>query len=143
MEHSVLLTLVPRLSGKCAHIANLCVACIKLRRCGELWQAMLQFTGAGAVFDCTAGNGTLAKQCLRDGIPYFGLTKNAAHLAFVSNCIDMEALRVLTESDHPLYLQSLSDCITEHFKEELEAENAFELTEEECQAMSGEGSQNA
>ncbi|CAE6961854.1 unnamed protein product [Symbiodinium sp. CCMP2592] len=104
----------------------------------DFWSAILEYTCCKSVVDCTPGSGMLATQCLEDNIPYYGLVKGSTHLAWVSNVLDLAALKmILSESEHPLYQQSLKECIEQHFQDEM-MDRTFELTEDECKGLRGE-----
>ena len=59
---------------------------------------------------------------------------------FLQNVIDMHAIRCLSQSSHPLYQQSLSDLLCEHFQEEVKGQkdSSDPLTPEELLALQGE-----
>ena len=89
--------------------------------------------------DVTPGGAALAKACLKNNVQYFGIVRKKAHASWISNIVDLEAIRVITMNKHALYQQSLSDLIQEFFKEELSGSDEPEkLTAEEIAAMNGE-----
>ena len=63
----------------------------------------------------------LATACLEMNKTYLGIASCKEHAAFVSNVIDLQALRVCTDTDHALWQQSLETLIKKHFQEILDA----------------------
>lgn len=77
---------------------------------------------------------------MRSNLQYLGICKNKSHMNFLQNVTDMHAIRCLSQSSHPLYQQSLSDLLCEHFHDEVkgQTDSSDPLTPEELLALQGE-----
>eukprot|EP00435_Cladocopium_sp_Y103_P010261 s794_g2.t1 len=108
------------------------------------WEAIIGLTSAKCIIDATAGSGALAKVAMRSNLQYLGICKNKSHMNFLQNVIDMHAIRCLSQSSHPLYQQSLSELLCEHFHEEVKGQkdSSDPLTPEEVLALQGENEVN-
>jgi hypothetical protein len=84
-----------------------------------LWKALLTNYAVETVVDLSC-SWALATACLESSKSYVGLASCKEHAAFISNVVDLQALRVCTDSQHPLWQQNLESLIKTHFQEILD-----------------------
>ena len=66
------------------------------------------------------------------------LPRRKQHTTWLGNVVDLEGLKCLTQTKHPLYHQQLSEMISELYAEELNRpEESAELTTEENSGTAG------
>jgi len=80
----------------------------------ELYEALIKNYNIQSVFDLSC-HWALAAAALRSSIQYYGVAMCAAQAEWTMNITDRHAARCICQSDHPLYHQSLSSLLVEHF----------------------------
>lgn len=133
----VLMMFLILMPGPNQKTASKCIGLHQRRlRSQSLWEAVLSMTNAKCIIDLSSGSGCLAKVAMKQNLPYLGITKNKAHMAFLNNVIDMYAIKCLSQSTHPLYQQNLRDLLAEHFSEEVKrVDGEDDLSPEELLAL--------
>ena len=73
----------------------------------------------------------LAQACLLEGWPYLAIPKTAAHVLFMHNKLDRDALSVITLSGSAMYQADMAEHIKEHFADVLDPAFGEDPEEEE------------
>ena len=102
------------------------------RKSPKFWATLFAHVDAKAVFDCTPGSGAAGRAAMELGIVYSCMAKNAEHNSWLQNMFDKNALQIITTHGTPLYEQSLSTCVTEHFKDILDQLHQQDACEDEA-----------
>ena len=100
----------------------------------ELWVQMIGDLQVTCVVDATPGSGCLAVACMEKGIPYFGMCRDATHLAWLGNVLDRVALSCVCAAGTHLYQEDLAVHVKELFSEMLK--NSEDEVSDEILAMS-------
>jgi len=100
----------------------------------EAWMQILKDTSVKAVIDLTPGAGNLASACMGVGALYIGFVYNKTHLQWLTNVVDRNSMKYLTESGSYLYQEDLATHVKQLFEELVapeEKDNDMEEEEEE------------
>ena len=80
----------------------------------ELYEALIKNYNIQSICDLSC-HWALAAAALRSSIQYYGIAMSAAQAEWTMNIADRYAARCICQSDHPLYHQSLSALLVDHF----------------------------
>ena len=100
----------------------------------DAWVQILKDTSVKAVMDLSSGSGNLASACMRVGATYIGFVYHKTHLQWLTNVVDRNSLKYLTESGSFLYQEDLATHVKQLFEELVEPdgdENELEDEEDE------------
>ena len=104
----------------------------------DLWSALLDFCQTGCVIDMSPGSGILALECFRRGIPYMGFTRSQTHNTWLNNRLDTGCVRLLSQTSHPLYQQTLGQLLQETLSDMATTVADEPLTESELAGIRGD-----
>lgn len=94
----------------------------------EYYEALLKICNASTVVDLQ-GCAAIATAAFKLNVQYLGMCAGPKHANWLSNVVDRSIIRVLINSNHPLYAQGLAELLEKHFSDELEVDNNFESQE--------------
>ena len=123
---------------KFADINGALPICWQERKAVSFWRALLGDLYVSAVVDVTPGSGVLARACLLEGWPYLGIPRTAAHVSFMQNKLDRDALSVISKSGSAMYQADMAEHIKEHFADVLDPALGDDPEEEEEEEAAGD-----
>jgi len=85
----------------------------------DFWKALLINYRIGQIVDL-CGISALSVAALHKHIPYVAVCLTKNHANWLQNIIDREAIKCVCDQQHPLWQQSLSEILKDHFADVFE-----------------------
>ncbi|CAE7211135.1 Cdkl4, partial [Symbiodinium sp. CCMP2456] len=82
----------------------------------RFWKTFFANMGAKLIVDLEAGSGAAAVAAMEAGLSYIGICKSPEHQRVISNVVDSQSLKLITQQGHLLYNATLSESIHQLFK---------------------------
>ena len=104
----------------------------------DFWVGVLGEAKIKSCVDTSPGSGQLAVACMELGVDYFGICRDATHLAWLGNVLDRAALTYVCEAGAHLYQEDLAEHVKELFAEMLKDGEEDEPTDDVLQSSDDE-----
>ena len=91
--------------------------------------ALIKMFSAKTIVDFTPGSGACAAAAMSQGAKYTGFVESEKHLTWLQNIVDTAALRLIAKKGEVLYMEDLSEMISQHYRDLLEAPEEAQPTE--------------